>query len=76
MRSTRHRSRNCAVGFISAYLWFVTAGILDDGHTGSGEASGFDLPEAFGLDPGIIEILKEKYGPEFLPIQEKAFKEH
>ena len=36
----------------------------------------FDLLEAFGLDPGIIAILKEKYGPELLPIQEKAFKEH
>ena len=35
----------------------------------------FDLLEAFGLDPGIISILKAKYGPELLPIQEKAFKE-
>ena len=32
--------------------------------------------EAFGLDPGIIDILKDKYGPELLPIQEKAFKDH
>ena len=36
----------------------------------------FDLLEAFGLDPNIIAILKKKYGPELLPIQEKAIKEH
>ena len=35
----------------------------------------FDLLEAFELDPNIIAILKEKYGPELLPIQEKAIKE-
>ncbi len=35
----------------------------------------FDLLEAFELDPHIIAILKEKYGPELLPIQEKAIKE-
>jgi len=32
--------------------------------------------EAFGLDPRIIQILKDKYGPELLPIQGKAFKDH
>jgi len=36
----------------------------------------FDLLEAFGLDPNIISILKGKYGPDLLPIQEKAFKEN
>ena len=36
----------------------------------------FDLLEAFGLDPNIIAILKDKYGPELLPIQEKAFKKN
>jgi len=36
----------------------------------------FDLLEAYGLDPEIIHLLKEKYGPDLLPIQEKAFKEH
>ena len=36
----------------------------------------FDLLEAFGLDPNIIAILKDKYGPELLPIQEKAIKEN
>lgn len=35
-----------------------------------------DLLEAFGLDPKVIAILKEKYGAEFLPIQERAFKEY
>jgi len=35
-----------------------------------------DLLEAFGLDPNVIAILKEKYGAELLPIQERAFKEH
>ncbi len=35
----------------------------------------FDLLEAFDLDPNIIAILKQKYGPELLPIQEKAIKE-
>jgi len=35
-----------------------------------------DLLEAFGLDPKVIAILKEKYGAELLPIQERAFKEH
>jgi len=35
-----------------------------------------DLLEAFGLDPKVIAILKEKYGAELLPIQERAFKEY
>jgi len=35
-----------------------------------------DLLEAFGLDPNVIAILKEKYGAELLPIQERAFKEY
>ena len=35
----------------------------------------FDLLEAYGLDLKVIEILKEKYGPELLPIQKKAFKD-
>lgn len=35
-----------------------------------------DLLGAFGLDPNVIVILKEKYGAEFLPIQERAFKEY
>jgi len=35
-----------------------------------------DLLEAFGLDPNVIAILKEKYGAQLLPIQERAFKEY
>jgi helicase len=35
-----------------------------------------DLLEAFGLEPKIIAILKQKYGETLLPIQEKAFKDH
>lgn len=35
-----------------------------------------DLLEAFGLDPNVIAILKQKYGAQLLPIQERAFKEH
>jgi hypothetical protein len=31
-----------------------------------------DLLEAFGMDPNVIAILKEKYGAELLPIQERA----
>ena len=33
-----------------------------------------DLLEAFELDPNVIAILKEKYGAQLLPIQERAFK--
>jgi helicase len=35
-----------------------------------------DLLEAFGLEPKIITVLKQKYGETLLPIQEKAFKDH
>jgi replicative superfamily II helicase len=35
-----------------------------------------DLLEAFGLEPKIIPILKQKYGETLLPIQEKAFTDH
>jgi len=34
-----------------------------------------DLLEAFGLDPNVIAILKQKYGEQLLPLQERAFKE-
>jgi helicase len=34
-----------------------------------------DLLEAFGLDTNVITILKQKYGENLLPIQERAFKE-
>jgi replicative superfamily II helicase len=33
-----------------------------------------DLLEAFGLDPNVIAILKQKYGAQLLPIQERAVK--
>ncbi len=35
-----------------------------------------DLLEPFRLDPKVIAIMKEKYGAELLPIQERAFKEY
>ncbi len=35
-----------------------------------------DLLEAFGLEPKIIDVLKNKYDAELLPIQERAFRDH